>query len=74
MNTSVDLVRPEVSLDDKYRVKQGWVFLAGAQALVALIPVAQIQSFREVVPSMNDIFIKVVGDKNILGTQSNFTE
>ena len=42
--------------------------------LQAIIPVAQIQSFREVVPSMNDIFIKVVGDKNILGTQSNFTE
>ena len=40
MNTSVDLVRPEVSLDDKYRVKEGWVFLAGAQALVRL-PIQQ---------------------------------
>jgi ABC-2 type transport system ATP-binding protein len=42
--------------------------------LAAIIPVAQIQSFREMVPSMNDIFIKVVGAGNAIGTQSNFTE
>ncbi len=42
--------------------------------LQAIIPVAQIQMFKEIVPSMNDIFIKVVGDESALGTQSNFTE
>ncbi len=40
MTTSVDLVRPDVALDDKYRVKQGWVFMAGTQALVRL-PIQQ---------------------------------
>ncbi len=40
MTTSVDLVRPDVALDDKYRVKEGWVFLAGTQALVRL-PIQQ---------------------------------
>jgi len=42
--------------------------------LQAIIPVAEIQSFREIVPSMNDIFIKVVGEGNEIGTKSNFTE
>ena len=46
----------------------------GNDLLQAIIPVAQIQSFHEMVPSMNDIFIKVVGDENAMGTQSNFTE
>ena len=40
MNTPVELVRPDVALDDKYRVKEGWVFLAGTQALVRL-PIQQ---------------------------------
>ena len=44
------------------------------ELLQAIITVAEIQSFREIVPSMNDIFIKVVGDESVLGTQSNFTE
>src|SRR5450759_1855120 len=40
MNASVKPARAEVSLDDKYRVKEGWVFLAGTQALVRL-PIQQ---------------------------------
>lgn len=40
MNTSVKLARVEVSLDDKYRVKEGWVFISGTQALVRL-PIQQ---------------------------------
>lgn len=42
--------------------------------LQAIISVAEIQSFKEIIPSMNDIFIKVVGDESALGTQSNYTE
>ncbi|MDQ3047551.1 MAG: ATP-binding cassette domain-containing protein [Bacteroidota bacterium] len=42
--------------------------------LQAIIPVAQIQSFHEIVPSMNDIFISKVNAERPLGTQSNFTE
>jgi len=42
--------------------------------LQAIIPVAQIQSFKEIVPSMNDIFIAKVNAENPLGTQNNFTE
>ncbi len=42
--------------------------------LQSIIPVAQIQSFKEIVPSMNDIFISKVNEGNALGTQSNFTE
>ncbi len=40
MNARDKLAQPEISLDDKYRVKQGWVFLAGTQALVRL-PIQQ---------------------------------
>jgi len=40
MNAPEMLVRAEVSLDDKYRVKEGWIFLAGTQALVRL-PIQQ---------------------------------
>lgn len=42
--------------------------------LQAILPVAQIHSYREIVPSMNDIFIAKVNEENPLGTQSNFTE
>jgi ABC-2 type transport system ATP-binding protein len=42
--------------------------------LQAILPVAQIQSFKEIVPSMNDIFISKVNEGNTIGTQSNFTE
>src|ERR1035437_3765713 len=40
MNTPEKLAHPDISLDDKYRVKEGWVFLAGTQALVRL-PIQQ---------------------------------
>ena len=44
------------------------------QLLQAILPVAQIFSFKEIVPSMNDIFISKVNEGNTVGTQSNFTE
>jgi ABC-2 type transport system ATP-binding protein len=44
------------------------------QLLEAILPVAQIHSFREIIPSMNDIFISKVNEGNTLGTQSSFTE
>ncbi|MFL5766135.1 MAG: ABC transporter ATP-binding protein [Bacteroidia bacterium] len=44
------------------------------QLLSAILPVAEIHSFREIIPSMNDIFIKKVSSENAVGTQSNFTE
>lgn len=42
--------------------------------LSGILPVSQIHSFREIVPSMNDIFIAKVNEEHPLGTQSNFTE
>ena len=42
--------------------------------LGAILPVAQIQSFKELIPSMNDIFIAKVGAETAIGTKSNFTE
>lgn len=44
------------------------------QLLESILPVAQIHSFREIIPSMNDIFISKVNAENPIGTQSNFTE
>ncbi|MCW3072571.1 MAG: transporter ATP-binding protein [Bacteroidetes bacterium] len=44
------------------------------QLLESILPVAQIHSFREIIPSMNDIFISKVNAENPLGTKSNFTE
>ena len=44
------------------------------QLLASVLPVVEIHSFKEVVPSMNDIFIKKVSEGNAVGTQSNFTE
>lgn len=44
------------------------------QLLSSVLPVVEIHSFKELVPSMNDIFIKKVSEGNALGTQSNFTE
>lgn len=41
----------------------------------AVLPFAEIVSFNEIIPSMNDIFImKVNEESGITGTQSNFTE
>lgn len=43
--------------------------------LQELLPIVEIISFNEVIPSMNDIFIAHVNaENNVLGTQSNFTE
>ncbi len=42
--------------------------------LQAVLNHAEILSFQEVVPSMNDIFISVVENKTELNTQSTFTE
>ena len=44
------------------------------QLLSSILPVVEIHSFKELVPSMNDIFIKKVSEGNAIGTQSNFTE
>ena len=44
------------------------------QLLASVLPVVEIHSFKEVIPSMNDIFIKKVSEGNAVGTQSNFTE
>lgn len=45
------------------------------QLLQNVLPVCELQSFHEVIPSMNDIFISKVNEQNnVLGTKSNFTE
>ncbi len=42
--------------------------------LQAVLSTAEILSFQEIVPSMNDIFISVVENKTTLNTQSAYTE
>jgi ABC-2 type transport system ATP-binding protein len=42
--------------------------------LQAVLNYAEILSFQEIVPSMNDIFISVVENKTTVNTQSTFTE
>jgi ABC-2 type transport system ATP-binding protein len=42
--------------------------------LKMLISIAEVNSFKEVVPSMNDIFIAKVNEQQVVGTQSNYTE
>lgn len=44
------------------------------QLLQAILPVAEVHSFKEIIPSMNDIFISKVNEGHPVGTQSNFTE
>lgn len=44
------------------------------QLLNAVLSNAEILSFHEIVPSMNDIFISVVENKSTLNTQSAYTE
>lgn len=44
------------------------------QLLQAVLSNAEILSFNEVIPSMNDIFISVVENKSTLNTQSTYTE
>jgi ABC-2 type transport system ATP-binding protein len=46
-----------------------------SQVLQAVLPVCEIHSFNEVIPSMNDIFITKVHEQNqVMGSKSNFTE
>ncbi|MBA3970960.1 MAG: DUF4162 domain-containing protein, partial [Bacteroidetes bacterium] len=44
------------------------------QLLSSVLSSVEIHSFKEIVPSMNDIFIKKVSDESIVGTKSSFTE
>jgi ABC-2 type transport system ATP-binding protein len=49
--------------------------VSSTQMLQAVLPICEIVSFNEVVPSMNDIFIRKVNEGNeALGTKSNYTE
>ena len=45
-----------------------------SQLLQAILPVCEIHSFNELIPSMNDIFIMKVNQDDSIGTKSNFTE
>jgi ABC-2 type transport system ATP-binding protein len=44
------------------------------QLLSSVMSSVEIRSFKEIIPSMNDIFISKVNHEKTLGTQSNFTE
>lgn len=45
------------------------------QMLQNVLPTCELLSFNEIIPSMNDIFIKKVSEGNAaIGTQSNYTE
>jgi ABC-2 type transport system ATP-binding protein len=49
--------------------------VTGSQLLQAVLPICEIHSFNELIPSMNDIFIMKVNQGNeIVGTKSNYTE
>jgi ABC-2 type transport system ATP-binding protein len=49
--------------------------VTSSQMLRAVLPECEIFSFSEIVPSMNDIFIRKVSEGNeALGTKSNYTE
>jgi len=49
--------------------------IGSSQLLQAILPVCELVSFTELMPSMNDIFISKVNEGNdIVGTKSNFTE
>jgi len=49
--------------------------VTGSQLLQAILPICEIHSFNELIPSMNDIFImKVNAGNEIVGTKSNYTE
>jgi len=49
--------------------------VTSSQMLQAVLPVCEIISFSEIVPSMNDIFIRKVSEGNeAIGTKSNYTE
>lgn len=42
--------------------------------LQAVLPSVQVHSLREIIPSMNDIFISAVNKQNVAGTVSAYTE
>ena len=45
------------------------------QLLQTILPLVELHSFNEVIPSMNDIFISKVNEQNnVTGSKSNFTE
>lgn len=44
------------------------------QLLESVLKAVEVTSFREIIPSMNDIFISKVNAGDVLGTQSNYTE
>src|SRR5690606_4737529 len=50
----------------------------GNNLLSAVMPFCEIVGFNEIIPSMNDIFIRKVSEshetQSVAGTQSNFTE
>ena len=49
--------------------------VSSSQLLQAVLPICEIISFAELIPSMNDIFIRKVNEGNqTLGTKSNYTE
>lgn len=48
--------------------------ITSSQLLQAILPVCEIQGFQEILPSMNDIFIRQVSKDKPLGTASNYTE
>jgi ABC-2 type transport system ATP-binding protein len=48
--------------------------VTSSQLLQAVLPVCEIQGFQEVLPSMNDIFIRQVSKEKVSGTASNYTE
>lgn len=44
------------------------------ELLASILPAVEIQSFKEIIPSMNDIFIAKVNEGNVAGVSNNFTE
>ena len=49
--------------------------VTSSQLLQAILPICEIYSFNELIPSMNDIFIAKVNQGNeVAGTKSNYTE
>jgi ABC-2 type transport system ATP-binding protein len=44
------------------------------ELLQAIIPTVEIQSFREIIPNMNDIFISKVNEVMPFSSQGNLTE
>jgi ABC-2 type transport system ATP-binding protein len=49
--------------------------ITSSQMLQLVLPLCEIVSFAEIIPSMNDIFIRKVSEGNeVMGTKSNYTE